>query len=650
MVNAGSEIVKLVYFDYCACIVLLMIFVSTVLRKMTKGRLNRYFLELVITALIASAVDISAVTHDNALLDNTSLRSFEHCVYLLFHSMTTPVFAVYVTELTGTKHLIRRNKLMMIVSSLPYIVLIGAFLLNPVLKKMFYIDGGGRYVRGEWFILMYISTAFYVAFAMYLIIKYRKSIAFGRWLSLIVLIVFMLAAVAVQYFKPQYPVEMFSNAVGLLFISVMVQRPEEIIDVESEAKSRNAFNADVQRAFDNGRRFCMISVKLLNAHSFGDILSYDESLTLLKETRSRIAKETVRYEMFTEIYYLRNGVFVLLLDNKYLEDIGDLAKEIYSATSEPITVKDMQINLVSAVCIINCPEDIASLADFSAFISHSVGHETAGVSRAYDILNSDNYDMIVDMDGIIGRALTDGGLEVYYQPIYSTEENRFNSAEALLRLKDPKYGFVPPDMFIPVAEQNGAIHKIGMFVLESVCRFIASEEFEKLGIDYIEVNLSVVQCMNATLADDIMGVMKKYGVGFDKINLEITESFAAYYQNTMAANISQLLEAGITFSLDDFGTGYSNMQSIASLPLVITKLDKTFVDMNTEKETVVVERSIDMIKALKMKIVVEGVETKEMLKRFSDLGCEYIQGYYFSKPLPREQFESFVLDFNNGEY
>ena len=107
MVNAGSEIVKLVYFDYCACIVLLMIFVSTVLRKMTKGRLNRYFLELVITALIASAVDISAVTHDNALLDNTSLRSFEHCMYLLFHSMTTPVFAVYVTELTGTRHLIR---------------------------------------------------------------------------------------------------------------------------------------------------------------------------------------------------------------------------------------------------------------------------------------------------------------------------------------------------------------------------------------------------------------------------------------------------------------------------------------------------------------------------------------------------------------
>ena len=100
MVNAGSEIVKLVYFDYCACIVLLMIFVSTVLRKMTKGRLNRYFLELVITALIASAVDISAVTHDNALLDNTSLRSFGQRRYSLFMSPSLQVQDILSDEIS----------------------------------------------------------------------------------------------------------------------------------------------------------------------------------------------------------------------------------------------------------------------------------------------------------------------------------------------------------------------------------------------------------------------------------------------------------------------------------------------------------------------------------------------------------------------
>ena len=120
-------------------------------------------------------------------------------------------------------------------------------------------------------------------------------------------------------------------------------------------------------------------------------------------------------------------------------------------------------------------------------------------------------------------------------------------------------------------------------------------------------------------------------------------------QSVMEANIKKLTEAGISFSLDDFGTGYSNMQSIALLPLAITKLDKTFAALeDNQKMTLVVEHSIDLIKALQMKIVVEGVETKEMLERFSTLGCEYIQGYYFSKPLPREEFIKFINAKNNG--
>ena len=647
MLNNGAVVTKLVYFDYCACIVLLMILISTVLRKMTRGRLNRYFLELIITALIAAIADIFAITHDNALYSGTLIRNIEHSVYLVMHSFTTPIFAVYTTELTDTRHIVVKHRPLIIMTSLPYLVLLTAFALNPFNDKMFYFDEQYRYVRGDWFPLMYISMAFYVVYIIFFLVKYKKSISISRWLSLVTLLIFLLAAVGVQYFKPDTPVEMFANAIGLLFISVMVQRPEEVIDVESGAKSRNAFAADMQRSFSNGKQFDIIVLKISNLHSYGDILSYEERLFLLKETRTRLENLKLQNEFFSQIYYLRGGIFSVVVDAQYMDKSDELAQQIYDSTTLPITVNDMQINLVGTVCLIRCPDDISDSGSLSAFMTHSVTAEKGGILKAKDLLGSQSYDMLVDMETIINRALTDGGFEVYYQPIYSTVDDKFSSAEALLRLKDPKYGFVPPDMFIPVAEKNGTIHKIGMFVLESVCRFIASDKFKELGIDYIEVNLSVVQCMNATLADDIMKMMDKYGVSPSQINLEITESFASHFQNTMASNIKRLLDVGITFSLDDFGTGYSNIQSIASLPLVITKLDKSFVDMDmesTDKMTVVVERSIDMIKALEMKIVVEGVETKEMLKRFSDLGCEYIQGYYFSKPLPQDKFESFVLE------
>jgi len=247
------------------------------------------------------------------------------------------------------------------------------------------------------------------------------------------------------------------------------------------------------------------------------------------------------------------------------------------------------------------------------------------------------------MDTIIESALSNKRFEVYYQPIYSVKEKKFHSAEALIRLKDEKYGFISPEVFIPVAEKSGAIHKIGDFVLEQVCAFIASDEYKKLGMSYIEVNLSVVQCMQPKLANHIMEILTRYGVRPEQLNLEITETAASISQQALEDNIKDLTNMGMKFSLDDFGTGYSNMQRIVKLPFDIIKLDRTFTELyDNPKLGIVLTNAINMIKAMKMKIVVEGVETEEMLKLFSELECEYIQGYYFSKPIPREEFVKFI--------
>lgn len=262
---------------------------------------------------------------------------------------------------------------------------------------------------------------------------------------------------------------------------------------------------------------------------------------------------------------------------------------------------------------------------------------------ASELLKRLHYGMMHDMDAIIEAALSGNRFEVYYQPIYSVEEKKFHSAEALIRLKDEKYGFISPEIFIPVAEKSGAIHKIGDFVLEQVCAFIASDEYKKLGLSYIEVNLSVVQCMQPKLANHIMDILTRYGVRPEQLNLEITETAASISQQALEDNIEDLTNMGMKFSLDDFGTGYSNMQRIVKLPFNIIKLDRTFTELyDNPKLGIVLMNTINMIKAMEMKIVVEGVETAEMLKLFSDLECEYIQGYYFSKPIPRSEFVKFI--------
>ena len=644
----GTELVRIVYFNYSACIVLAMILVSTVMRKMTKGRLNLLFIALVITAFAASAADCVSLRHDNMLYNNIPLRMLEHELYLLFHITTTPLFCMYAAEITDIRHLLRRHKVLMHLAAMPYIVAAAAVLINPINKRTFYFDDKLRYVRGEWFTVLYITAGLYIVFLVYIMMRFRRSLGKTRWVSLLILLVCMLGAIALQKYFPRYPVEMFATAVGLLFISAMVQRPEDIIDVESGAKSRSAFAADMQRSFDNKKDFDIIIIKECNLHSFGDLLNYDERLGILRRTIDSAEKLSAGLGVYCEVYYLRGGVFALTLDSIYRDKSQALAEAVFDEFKLPIKVSSIHINLITQVCLIHCPEDIRDSKALSDFINKAVPSE-AGVSDACEILSSDRYDMLVSMDSIISSAIAENRLEVYYQPIYSIAEKRFTSAEALIRLKDSKYGFVPPDLFIPEAEKNGSIHKIGSFVFESVCDLIASEEFEALGLHYIEINLSVVECMREMLADEIIETLAQFGVSHDKINLEITETFAASSQKVMEENIRKLTEAGIYFSLDDFGTGYSNMQSIALLPLAITKLDKTFASLeNNERMTVVVEHSIDLIKALQMKIVVEGVETKEMLERFSSLGCEYIQGYYFSRPLPREDFVKFIKEHNNA--
>ena len=196
---------------------------------------------------------------------------------------------------------------------------------------------------------------------------------------------------------------------------------------------------------------------------------------------------------------------------------------------------------------------------------HIRNHYTGQVMHASELYDRNQLTIQNNIDSIIDRALENGSFQVYYQPIYSVKEGKFVSAEALIRLKDPQHGFISPETLIVAAEKSGAIHKIGEVVFEKVCQFIASKEFEQLGLDYIEINLSVSQIMNGDLPETLLSIMNEYKISPDKINLEITETAAAYAQRVMTENLEKLTLAGISFSLDDYGTGYSNMQRVIQI-------------------------------------------------------------------------------------
>ena len=203
-----------------------------------------------------------------------------------------------------------------------------------------------------------------------------------------------------------------------------------------------------------------------------------------------------------------------------------------------------------------------------------------------------------------------------------------------------------PEVFIPIAEQRGYILTLGRAVFTNVCRFIREQNLEKSGFEYIEINLSTVQCMQERLSTVLVSIMKEYSISPAFINLEITETAAIQSEKTLMRNMQRLIQLGVAFSLDDYGSGYSNLDYVIRMPFNLVKLDKLLLwsSFENEKTKVLLETSGEMCKKMHLKIVAEGVETKEQALYLEDRGVQYLQGYYFSKPVPEDAFIQIVAN------
>ncbi len=617
---------------------------------MTNGISNRMFIFIMGTMLVSNLFNIWAITLDNSGTADHVLLYAAHTGYLLTHNMTTPAYVMYIISLSDTWHKMLKNKIQMMLLVAPFALVATALVVNLFTDCVFEISDH-TYIRGDLFFILYAVAVYYMVFGLIYLFRCRKVLSKVKILSISAMVPLMIAAILIQFVYPRIVVEMFAGAVSLLLITMTTQRPEELIDVRTGLGNYNAYVENVKRSFSNEKSFTVIMLNIGSFLSIQSMLSYDSTLKLLRTVGEEIVKASRNSKISPEVYYLDRGRFRIVAKRNDFPKISQFTKTLVKALCENETINKLAVEFIPNICVTNCPDDVK---DFTTLIAlgenfHDKSYNTGGVLYASELFKQDRFDMANNIDIIIERALKNKSFRVHYQPIYSVEKGKFSTAEALLRLIDDEYGFVPPDMFITAAERNGAIHKIGDFVLEEVCRFIASDKFKDLGLDYIEINLSVAQCIHGNLADKVLSTLKKYNLTPDKINLEITETAVTYAQSVMKQNLDTLSRAGVSFSLDDYGTGYSNMRRMIQLPLKIVKLDKSFVDeQSNPKMWIAIQNTVRMLKDMNMEIVVEGIETQKMVEKFTDLNCDYIQGYFYSKPIPEDDFVEFIKKAHNA--
>lgn len=242
------------------------------------------------------------------------------------------------------------------------------------------------------------------------------------------------------------------------------------------------------------------------------------------------------------------------------------------------------------------------------------------------------------------HALAYKEFQVYLQPKYNPSGKHIQGAEALVRWNSPVMGFIPPSAFIPLFEKNGFIMHLDMYMIEEIC--ICQQKWLKKGYDLItiSVNVSRIHLTDPHLVEHITEIIDSYQIPHECIELELTES--AFFDNKTALlnTVYELRKRGIPVSMDDFGSGFSSLNSLKDLPLDVIKLDGEFFKEteNKERSKTVIRDTITLAKHLNMKIVAEGIETKEQVDFLHTIGCDLIQGFYFARPMPIADFEKLM--------
>lgn len=536
---------------------------------------------------------------------------------------------------------IRRSRLFQLAFCGVYVVGMLLVLASPV---SYTHEGRVVYSYGAATRVTYMFAPFFILCALTLTIVYRNQMNAHRKRAVRLWMLLTIVAAGVQFVFPQLLLVGFASALGMLILYAELENPETNLDRTTGAFNYHCLEMYMEQLFDGHHPFSCMAVCL------------SEDWHVDRDIEEQILLEISNYLhgfSGTRLFRCVGKDFVLIYEDdaekgrdfakECREDIGFIQQK-FEQPFEGVEIPAAFMYLPDYTILNSAAELIQIYQDYRQTILAgqkgviSLDVNTLNTVREFNVIKSE-----------IVEALADDRIEVFLQPIYSVKKDMFVSAEALARLRNKDGSIMMPGKFIPVAEESGLIEHIGESVFTKTCNMLKDDNLKKKGIEYVEVNLSVSQCENEELADRYHGIMKHHGLKPGAINLEITESSSLNNRDVLLMNMDKLKEVGCSFSLDDFGTGESNLNYIVDMPVDIVKFDYSMVQdyFRSERARIVMDATVRMIKELGLHIVAEGVETAEQLEAMKKIGIDYIQGFYFSKPLPYGEFISFINERNH---
>ncbi len=439
----------------------------------------------------------------------------------------------------------------------------------------------------------------------------------------------------------------------------------EDISAEKDSALQFAFQATHDQLTGLGNRLllqervCQVMEQIQQSHQVAWLLMFDidrfkvvnDSLGhetgdhLLKIIAQRLQKLVDPNDVAIRLGGDEFAIFVT--ENVDLAQIKEFAHKVQSTVSAPMSINDYSIIVTASIGICSIPMQARNHEELIRFTDIAMyrAKENGDCVCFYAEMMEDDVVEMMQIESELRAVLHNGGLEVYYQPKVNTKSKQIQGYEALLRWKHPQKGMISPAAFIPIAEQTGLIVEIGKWVLKNVCQQISSWQKAGLRVDPVAVNLSAKEFENTSLLADIKAILASSGVDPKYLEFEITEGTIMRNPDMTIKIINEMKSLGFKVALDDFGTGYSSLNYLSRFPLDYLKIDRSFIDNLTQDDSAdaVADSIVAIAHKLGMQAIAEGVETVEQLGFLDEIDCDFIQGYYFYRPMPASDLEALLL-------
>ena len=401
----------------------------------------------------------------------------------------------------------------------------------------------------------------------------------------------------------------------------------------------------LSHAREDGTTLHVLFIDLDRFKDINDSLGHNVGDALLRAVADRLLDEVKDAEMIAR---LGGDEFTVLV--KQHSDHASIIRTvdaIQAALARPVIVSDLRLQVSASIGISSFPDDgddaqtLLKHADIAMYGAKQRGKNTY---QLYQRQMSMSLQRRVEMEAHLRQAIENREFTLLYQPRVCLATNRCTGVEALLRWQSPALGLVMPSDFIPLAEETGVIVPLGAWVLREACRQSAEWRAAGIGQIRVAVNLSAAQFATPDLLDHILEALDEAHLPGDSLELELTESMVMRQPEQASRWLSSLKQTGVRLSIDDFGTGYSSLAYLTRFPIDVVKIDRSFIrDIpDSRGDAQITSAVIALGHSLGLRVIAEGAETQAQVDFLRDEGCDEVQGYFFSRPIPADEVGSFV--------